>query len=180
MLDESELKVLMSSAIPPIRVEDATGPVALDQVRSLLLAFAAEFGPLTAEVFVAQGFQAEVTQLPGRYAPPGGCLLLAVDGGSPAGCVALRDLGGGTCEMKRLYVPPEFRARGAGRLLVAAILDRAAHLGYQRMVLDTLPEMTGAIALYRSFGFDLIDSYWGHPIAGAVFMARSLEAKPSA
>ena len=161
----------------PIRVEDATGPVALDQVRSLLLAFAAEFGPLTAEVFEVQGFAAEMADLPGRYAPPGGCLLLAVDGESPAGCVALRDLGDETCEMKRLYVPLKFRTCGVGRLLVAAILDRAARLAYQRMVLDTLPEMTGAIALYRAFGFELIDSYWGHPTAGAVFMARSLEAK---
>ena len=169
----------MTSEFAPIQVESAEGPVALDQVRSLMRAFAAEFGPITAEVFEVQGFTAEVASLPGRYGPPGGCLLLASDGGSPAGCVALRDLGGGTCEMKRLYVLPEFRTRGVGRLLVAAVLDRAAHLGYQRMVLDTLPEMTGAIALYRAVGFAFIDSYWGHPTDAAVFMARSLGSDPA-
>ena len=170
----------MSSPAPPIRVKDAAGPVALDQVRSLLHAFAVEFGPVTAEVFAVQGFAAEVAGLPGRYAPPGGCLLLAQAGKSPAGCVALRDLGAGICEMKRLYVPPEFRSRGVGRVLVAAVLQRAESLGYRRMVLDTLPEMTGAIALYQAFGFDFIESYWGHPTTGAVFMARALGEKSPA
>ena len=168
----------MNQADSSIEIKEARGWVALDQVRSLLRAFATEFGPATAEVFEVQSFATEVVELPGRYAPPGGCLLLAVENGSPAGCVALRDLGNGICEMKRLYVSLNYRACGVGRLLVAAILDRAARLGYQRMVLDTLPEMSSAIALYRVFGLESIDSYWDHPAAGAVFMARSLE-RPS-
>ena len=166
----------MTSSDPPIRVEDAAGPVALDQARGLLGEFAAEFGPLVAGIFAVQGFDAEVAGLPGRYAPPSGCLLLALAGPSPAGCVALRDLGAGTCEMKRLYVPPAYRSRGVGRLLVAAVLRRAAGIGYRRMVLDTLPEMAGAIALYREFGFVATEPYWGHPTAAAVFMARPLDA----
>lgn len=164
----------MTGSRPTIRVEDAASPGALDQVRELLRGFAAEFDPLVAEVFVVQGFAAEVAGLPGRYAPPGGSLLLARDGDIPAGCVALRDLGEGTCEMKRLYVPPAYRSRGAGRLLVAAILRRAGEMGYRRMVLDTLPAMTAAIALYEDFGFSTTAPYWGHPTAHAVFMERAL------
>ena len=164
----------MTASHPTIQVADAASPEALDQVRQLLREFAAEFDPVVAEIFVVQGFAAEVAGLPGRYAPPTGCLLLALEGTTPAGCVALRDLGGGICEMKRLYVPPPFRSRGAGRLLVAAVLRRAEGLGYRRMVLDTLPEMGAAIALYEGFGFVATAPYWGHPTAHAVFMARAL------
>ena len=136
--------------------------------------FAAEFDPLVAGIFAVQGFAAEVAGLPGRYAPPGGCLLLALDGETPAGCVALRDLGDGTSEMKRLYVPPPYRGRGAGRVLIAEVIRRAEHLGYRRMVLDTLPEMADAIALYHAFGFTATAPYWGHPTDHAVFLARPL------
>ena len=121
-----------------------------------------------------QGFDAEVAGLPGRYAPPSGCLLLAMDGDIPAGCVALRDLGDGTCEMKRLYVTPEHRGRGLGRLLVEEVLRRAERMGYRRMVLDSLPEMAGAFALYRQHGFVETAPYWGHPTGHAIFMERSL------
>ena len=86
----------------------------------------------------------------------------------------MRDLGGGTCEMKRLYVDPEFRGRGVGRLLVGKIIRRAKRAGYRRMVLDTLPEMVGAIALYRSFGFVETSPYWDCPVERAIFLERSL------
>ena len=114
------------------------------------------------------------TGLPGRYAPPSGCLLLAMYGDIPAGCVALRDLGHGTCEMKRLYVTPEHRGLGLGRLLVEAVLLRAGRMGYRRMVLDSLPEIAGALALYRQHGFVETAPYWGHPTGHAIFMERSL------
>ena len=162
-----------------IAVRDADDAASLDQVRALLGAFAAEFGALTAEVFAVQGFAAEAAGLPGRYAPPAGCLLLAADeAGAPLGCVALRDLGGGTCEMKRLFVDPAGRGRGVGRLLVDAVIRRAEGLGYRRMVLDTLPAMAGAVALYREFGFADTPPYWGHPAPGAIFLARPLEPGP--
>jgi putative acetyltransferase len=112
--------------------------------------------------------------LPGRYAPPLGCLLLAMDGDITAGCVAMRDLGSGTCEMKRLYVVPAYRGRGAGRLLVEEVIRQAEWLGYHRMVLDTMPEMAGAIAIYREYGFVETAAYWEHPAKRAVFMERSL------
>ena len=126
-------------------------------------AYADEYAASIAETLCFQGFEAEVAGLPGRYAPPSGCLLLAMEGDRPAGCVAMRDLGGGTCEMKRLYVAPEFRGRGVGRLLVEEVLRRAERAGYRRMVLDTVPEMAEAIALYRSFGFVDTAPYWHVP-----------------
>ena len=90
----------------------------------------------------------------------------------PAGCVAMRDLDGGTCEMKRLYVAPEFRGRGIGRLLVEEIIRRAERAGHARIVLDTLPEMVGAIALYRSFGSVDTAPYWPCPIEKTVYLEK--------
>ena len=127
-----------------------------------------------AESLHSQGFEDELAGLPGRYAPPSGCLLLALDSGRPVGCVALRDLGGGTCEMKRLYVAPAGRGCGLGRLLVAEILRRATEAGYRRMVLDTLPEMSGALALYRSFGFEDAAPYGDSPVARTLYLEKIL------
>lgn len=161
-------------------VRDVEDEADLGHVRRLLGAFAAEYAPLVAGIFAVQGFAAEVAGLPGRYAPPTGCLLLEAAGDEPLGCVALRDLGGGTCEMERLYVAPAGRGRGTGRRLVAAVIARAERIGYRRMVLDTLPEMAAAIALYREFGFVATAPYWGHPADHAVFMARPLEPESPA
>lgn len=157
-----------------VRVLDAIDEEGLGHARNLFRAYAAEFAASIAETLCFQGFDAELAGLPGRYVPPSGCLLLAMDGDIPAGCVALRDLGGGTCEMKRLYVAPEIRGRGVGRLLVEEVIRRAERAGYRRMVLDTMPEMTGAIALYGEYGFVVTAPYWGHPADRAVFMERSL------
>jgi putative acetyltransferase len=164
----------MKAGDSTIRVVDVVGAEGLGHARSMFRAYAAEYGPLVAMIFDVQGFDAEVAGLPGRYAPPSGCLLLAMDGDIPAGCVALRDLGDGTCEMKRLYVTPEHRGLGLGRLLVEAVLLRAGRMGYRRMVLDSLPEFAGALALYRRHGFVETAPYWGHPTGHAIFMERSL------
>ena len=115
----------MSAGGPTIRVEEPGDEAGLGLVRQLFRAYAVEYGPPFAAIFDVQGFDAEVAGLPGRYAPPSGCLLLAMEEDVPAGCVALRELGDGTCEMKRLYVAPESRGRGVGRWLVEEVVRRA-------------------------------------------------------
>ena len=118
-----------------------------------------------------QNFDQEVAGLPGNYAPPLGRLLLAIEDEQVAGCIALRLFGDGECEMKRLYVRPEFRGQGLGKKLVTTLIDVARQLGYRRMLLDTLPgKMDEAIALYRSRGFREIAPYYHNPVQGALFM----------
>ena len=121
-----------------------------------------------------QQFEAELAELPGDYAGPSGCLLLASLGNRPAGCVALRRFDAAICEMKRLFVLPEFRGLGLGRQLVNAITTVACELGYDRMRLDTLPSMKKAIAMYESLGFIDIEPYYSNPIEGARYLERKL------
>jgi putative acetyltransferase len=122
-----------------------------------------------------QNFDQEVAGLPGNYAAPSGRLLLAGEGEQIAGCIALRPFDG-DCEMKRLYVRPEFRGQGLGKKLVTTLIDAARELGYERMLLDTLPgKMDEAIVLYRSRGFREIAPYYHNPVPGALFMELSLD-----
>ena len=125
-----------------------------------------------------QNFPAEMAAMPGKYAPPGGELLLACSAaGAPLGCVGLRPIGpAGCCEMKRLYVAPAARGLGLGKHLVQAILAEAIRIGYREIRLDTLPTMAGAIALYRSIGFTPIDPYYDTPVAGTIFLSYRLAA----
>jgi putative acetyltransferase len=117
-----------------------------------------------------QGFERELAELPGRYAPPSGRLLLALEGAEAAGCVALREIGDGLCEMKRLYVRPVFRRNKLGRTLAAEIIAAARAVGYERMRLDTLSSMKVALQLYESLGFRRIAPYYHNPAGDAVFL----------
>jgi putative acetyltransferase len=122
-----------------------------------------------------QNFEKELANLPGEYVPPDGGLLLAIRDQKVAGCIALRKIGDGTCEMKRLFVRSEFRGEGIGRGLVDTIIRAAKEIGYQRMRLDTLPpKMNDAIALYRALGFKEIEPYYPNPVPGAKFMELDL------
>lgn len=149
------------------------GPAAagdIDGVRALLREYEAEIGV----DLCFQSFERELAELPGKYAPPAGVLLVARAGGEFAGCVGLRQLDGDVCEMKRLYVRPAYRRAGAGRALVTEVVAAAKRIGYRRMRLDTLDTMHAAQALYRALGFRPTEPYGHHPIAGTVFLEFAL------
>lgn len=134
-----------------------------------------EYGSWVEISLCFQNFDHELASLPGDYAPPHGCLFLAREAAELAGCVALRSLGAGTAEMKRLFVRPAFRGRGLGRVLTEKCIEAARLLGYERLVLDTLPDkMDRAIAMYRAQGFKEIEPYYHNPVEGATFMELRL------
>lgn len=122
-----------------------------------------------------QNYDKEVAELPGEYVPPTGRLYLATEDDNVAGCIALRKLDDDVCEMKRLYVRPEYRSKRLGRTLVDRIIKDARTSGYNRMRLDTLPgKMDQAIAMYRSLGFTEIPPYYNNPYDTAMFMELEL------
>jgi putative acetyltransferase len=122
-----------------------------------------------------QDFETEVAGLPGRYAEPRGRLLLGRIDSEVAGCIALRDLGGGICEMKRLFVRDRFRAHGVGRCLVQRVIDDARSIGYSKMRLDTYPpKMARAVEIYRQYGFREIPAYYANPYDDVLYMEADL------
>ena len=154
-----------------MRIVQANTEVDVEQARTLFEEYAAGVGIS----LCFQNFDRELKNLPGDYAPPDGRLLLATEDDQLAGCVAMRKLGPGVCEMKRLFVRPANRGTGLGRLLVETIIDEARKLGYTHMRLDTLPgRMEKAIALYRAIGFVDIEPYYQNPVEGAKFMELQL------
>jgi ribosomal protein S18 acetylase RimI-like enzyme len=157
--DESELKIVA-----------VTSQSQLEAVRDLFR----EYAKAIDIDLCFQNFAEELAGLPDKYAPPTGRLLLAFEGGQAAGCVAVRPIAKGICEMKRLYVRPAFRGKGIGRRLAQAALAGAGEIGYHRMRLDTLASMKEAIALYESLGFMRIAPYYHNPSPQAVFMERPL------
>jgi putative acetyltransferase len=118
-----------------------------------------------------QGFAEELANLPGKYQPPEGRLLLAIADGKIAGCAALRKLEAGVCEMKRLFVRDEFRRRKIGVSLIEKLIAEAKEIGYEKMRLDTFPPKMGkAVGLYESYGFREIAPYYHNPHGETLFM----------
>jgi putative acetyltransferase len=154
----------------PMRIDPARTPGDIEEARRLFREYETSLGI----DLCFQNFEQELAELPGKYAPPGGALLLARGGGGIAGCVALRPLEEEICEMKRLYVRDAFRGLGVGRLLAEEIIARARRLGYRKMRLDTLPSMRRAIPLYRSLGFTDIPPYTTNPVEGVLFLEKEL------
>ena len=155
-----------------LKIVPATAAQDLEDVRILF----GEYSGLVAEALCFQNFDQELESLPGMYAPPGGVLLIARDGNgaagcvndAAAGCVALRQIDAVTGEMKRMYVRDAYRGSGLGRRLAVAVIEEARNRKYGRVVLDTLPKLGAAIALYRDLGFREIAPYLASPTPGAV------------
>src|SRR4051794_2243781 len=145
----------------------AESPEQIAHVRELFLEYANSLG----FSLCFQSFDQELAALPGDYAPPAGRLILATSNGHPAGCVALHKLAPEICEMKRLYVRPQFRGKGLGRELAEKVIAEARQIGYKKLRLDTVePKMQAAVAMYRQFGFREIQPYRQNPIDGALYM----------
>lgn len=157
-----------------VRIRPAAIPEDLAQVRALLREYEVE---LDVDLCF-QGFEQEMAGLPGDYAPPQGALLVAEVEGAIAGCVALRPLAAGTCEMKRLYARPAFRGRRVGRALAEAAIAEARRIGYRAMRLDTLPVMSEAQGLYARLGFVDIAPYRDNPVPGARYLELDLIGAP--
>ena len=149
-------------------------PAEVDKDLEMIRMLFAEYADSLSFDLDFQDFEEELANLPSGYAPPSGCLLLAKYKDQLAGCVALRQISEEVCEMKRLYVRPEFRCLGIGRALAQAIIDQARRIGYIYMRLDTVPSMEIARTLYTSLDFKQISPYRHNPITGAVFMELKL------
>ncbi len=147
-----------------LNIEPASTAKDVEEARILF----GEYSGLVAEALCFQNFDAELEALPGDYAPPTGVLLIARDGEAAAGCVALRRVDAGTGEMKRMYVRERYRGSGLGRRLALAVIEEAKQRRYARMVLDTLPKLATAIALYRDLGFRETGPYLASPTPGAL------------
>lgn len=167
----------------PIRVIHAEQPPLLDVARDLFREYAKSIEHLAAASFAQQDLEGELRSLPGKYEPPKGCILLAMDGDQAVGCIALRPLdpmrhdlpGDRICEMKRLYAKPETRGRGVGRLLCEELIRFAKRGGYTLMKLDTEPELDAACRLYRSLGFVEIPRYNDDPKPETLYMGLRLD-----
>jgi putative acetyltransferase len=177
MTDSSKALAQSSSVTPVPSVVNgfdfshAESQKQIASVRELFLEYAQSLG----FSLCFQSFDKELAELPGDYAPPDGRLLLATYEGQPAGCVALHNLAPEICEMKRLYVRPQFRGKGLGRTLAEHVIADARLIGYKHLRLDTVePMMKTAVAMYRQLGFREIAPYRPNPIEGALYMELQL------
>jgi ribosomal protein S18 acetylase RimI-like enzyme len=154
-----------------VELEQAESPTQIASIRELFL----EYARSLSFKLCFQSFDQELASLPGDYAPPDGRLLLATVGESSVGCVALRKFANDVCEMKRLYVRPQFRGKGLGKILAQRVIADAREIGYKKLRLDTVEsDMAAAIAMYRMLGFREIAPYRVNPIEGALYMELEL------
>ena len=161
----------VSPVVKPLTFAEAKSALQIAQARELFLEYAQSLG----FSLCFQNFDQELADLPGDYAPPAGRLLLAEYDAQLAGCVALHKLDSAICEMKRLYLRPQFRGNGLGRLLPEKIIAEARQIGYQRMRLDSVePVMKDAVAMYRRFGFKDIAAYRPNPNPGVLYLELQL------
>ena len=163
------------SSVPPavkgFSFAQVESPSQIARARELFLEYAQSLG----FSLCFQNFDKELADLPGDYTPPGGRLLLAEYEGQLAACVALHKLDADICEMKRLYLRPQFRGKGLGRILAQRIISDARQIGYKRMRLDTVgPVMKDAVAMYRKLGFKEIPAYRPNPNPGTLYMELEL------
>jgi putative acetyltransferase len=165
MLNQSETRN------PALQVVQAQSAAQIEQARELFLEYARSLG----FSLCFQNFDQELANLPGDYSPPHGRLLLAEFEGELVGCVALHKLENEICEMKRLYLRPQFRRKGLGRALATRIIAEARDLGYSRLRLDTVESaMQDAVAMYLKLGFRKIDPYCENPMPSALYMELML------
>jgi len=153
-----------------IRISEARWPDDRATVEALFREYVASL----AEDISFQNVDEELGTLPGKYARPGGVVLIARDGAEAAGAIAYRMVEPGVCEMKRLYVRPAFRGTGLGRELANELIEDARAGGYRTMLLDTLASMSSARALYRDLGFVPVPAYYDNPLPGVAYMALEL------
>lgn len=148
-----------------------------DQIRELFQEYTDMLvagDPLFAEYLLLQNYDDELAHLEQKYGLPKGRLYLLFCNGDVAGCIGLKQLDGDSCELKRLYIKPAFRGMHLSDLLVKQIISDAKEIGYKRILLDTLPFLTAAIALYKKHGFQEISKYNDSPMGNAVYMQLDL------
>jgi GNAT superfamily N-acetyltransferase len=170
MLDVCVTPIACRESKMPLAVHVPKTPAQLDQVRALMRSFIAwhkerhgDDIDLINAYFDDAVFEDELALLPGKYGPPRGQLLLATLDEAPVGCVALREIDSGRCEMKRMFVYPQYHGKGIGRALAEAIIKEARGLGYRAMLLDTSVRQAEANALYQRLGFKTIEPYYELP-----------------
>lgn len=162
---------MTDDAIQNLNIVEATSPESIVIARKLFREYEAWLGL----DLCFQGFEAELAGLPGKYSSPDGRLYLAYSGEDVAGCIALRKLIDGICEMKRLFVRDKFRGQKIGITLIEKIIADAREIGYVSLRLDTFPPRMGkAVSLYEAYGFRPIDPYYDNPNDGVLFMELSL------
>ncbi len=160
----------------PFRIVEAIDTEAMSTAASLFR----EYSGVLPHGLEYQGFEEELATLPGKYARPQGCILLAYVGEEAVGCVAMRELApmpgevGRACEMKRLYTRASARGLGIGRAMCERLLEIARDVGYARMKLDSDEELKAAVALYESLSFVRVPAYNEDPMPGTLWMAREL------